>query len=476
MRRRLTGLIVTGVLVGPFLAVLDQTMVSVALPRIVAEIGGEAWYAWIKVSYLFFSTIATVVVGRLVEILPRKPVVVGAFGLYVIGSVWCGLTPGGGGEVQGLSGAFWWLMAGRAVQGIGGGGLFAAAFATLAWLFPPRERSRWAGLVGAVFGLAAALGPPLGGLLTQTLGWRWTFWINLPLGLIGLILLAYTLPALPPAAKEAFDWAGSLLLMLWTGSWLIGLSTFGAQKLLPPTAGIGLLLSGLVLFLLWLRIERAAPSPLFDLSYLRLPSVRYALLSVFWFGPVFFGVITFLPLYLQKVLGQTPAVSGRYLLILTAVSVASTAWVGAWVSRHGRHKPILLWGSIGLGLMLGMTAAFLPATLSGGVLTVALTLTGLATGPMQALLGVIAQNDVPIARVGSVSSALLFARQMGASWGLAALNALYSYNLSSAGDVRPALQVAFMGMALPAIALVLSVTLLPDSRLRRHYIEEEIPA
>ncbi len=107
MRRRLTGLIVTGVLVGPFLAVLDQTMVSVALPRIVAEIGGEAWYAWIKVSYLFFSTIATVVVGRLVEILPRKPVVVGAFGLYVIGSVWCGLTlPGGGGEVQGLSGAF----------------------------------------------------------------------------------------------------------------------------------------------------------------------------------------------------------------------------------------------------------------------------------------------------------------------------------------------------------------------------------
>ncbi len=127
-------------------------------------------------------------------------------------------------------------------------------------------------------------------------------------------------------------------------------------------------------------------SPLFDLSYLRLPSVRYALLSVFWFGPVFFGVITFLPLYLQKVLGQTPAVSGRYLLILTAVSVASTAWVGTWVSRHGRHKPILLWGSIGLGLMLGMTAAFLPATLSRGVLTVALTLTGLATGPMRGAL------------------------------------------------------------------------------------------
>ncbi len=451
-------------------------MVSVALPRIVAEIGGEAWYAWMKVSYLFFSTIATVVVGRLVEILPRKPVVVGAFGLYVVGSVWCGLTPGGGGEAGGLSGAFWWLIAGRAVQGIGGGGLFAAAFATLAWLFPPRERSRWAGLVGAVFGLAAALGPPLGGLLTQTLGWRWTFWINLPLGLIGLILLAYALPALPPAAKGIFDWNGSLLLMLWTGSWLIGLSTFGAQKLLPPAAGMGLMLLGLVLFLLWLRIEATAKSPLFDLSYLRLPSVRYALLSVFWFGPVFFGVITFLPLYLQKVLGQTPATSGRYLLILTAVSVASTAWVGAWVSRHGRHKPALLWGSVGLGLILSLTAVFLPAALSGGLLAIALTITGLATGPMQALLGVIAQNDVPITRVGSVSSALLFARQMGAAWGLAALNALYSYNLSPDGNVRPALQVAFAGMAFPAIALVVSLALLPDSRLRRRHIEEEIPA
>jgi len=475
MRKGAVGYVVAGVLMGPFLAVLDQTMVSVALPRMVAEVGGQAWYAWLKISYLFFSTMATVVVGRLVEILPRKPVVVGAFGVYVGGSVLCALTPmGHGGE--GVSWAFWWLMGARALQGVGGGALFATAFATMAWFFPPRARSLWAGLIGAVFGIAAALGPPLGGLLTEKLGWRWTFWINLPLGLIGVALLIYAMPALPPAAQGRFDGWGAGLLTLGAGAWLIGLSTFGSQKPIPLPAGIALLLLGGIAFYLWLRVERRASSPLFDLSYLRLPSFRYAALAAFWFGPLFFGVITFLPLYLQKVLGQPPALSGRYLLILTAVSVGSTAWVGARVSRHGRYKPFLVGGSVGLSGVLGATAVFLPESVSGGVLAGGLALAGLTTGPMQALLGVVAQNDVPISRVGSVSSAVLFARQMGASWGLAAWNALYTYGLHQSGDIRIGLQAAFAGMAILSLILVLTLLLLPDHRLRRRHIEEELTA
>ncbi len=450
-------------------------MVSVALPQIVAEIGGKAWYAWLKVSYLFFSTIATVIVGRLVEILPRKAVVLGAFGVYMGGSLGCGLTPSSESPGQmGFTWAFGWLMAARAVQGIGGGALFAVAFATLAWLFPPRARSRWAGLVGATFGVAAALGPPLGGLLTETLGWRWTFWINLPLGAAGLFLIARALPDLPPAAKGRFDWPGAALLTLWAGSWLLSLSAFGPQKALPPQAGIVLLIIGLTAFWLWLQIQRQSPSPLFDLTYLKMPSFRYAALAAFGFGPLFFGVITFLPLYLQKVLGQTPSLSGRYLLILVGLSVASTAGVGAWVSRHGRYKPILLGGSIVLGAILAIAAIRLPTTLSGGFLAAALAMTGLATGPMQALLGVIAQNDVPASRIGTVTSAILFARQMGASWGLAALNALYSYRLYQSEQVRSGIQAAFMGMALLSVVLVLVIGLLPDQRLRHRHPEEEV--
>ena len=474
MHRWATGYIVAGVLIGPFLAVLDQTMVSVALPRIVAEVGGKAWYAWLKVSYLFFSTMATLIVGRLVEILPRKPVVLWTFVVYTVGSVLCALTPVGNGDEAGFSGAFLWLMVARAVQGMGGGALFAVAFATLAWLFPPRERSRWAGLVGAVFGIAATIGPPLGGFLTDTLGWRWTFWINLPLGLVGLFLIAYALPVLPPAGKGKMDWPGAALLTLWAGSWLLSVSAFGAQKALPGWMGLVLMAVGLISFGVWIRIEQHAESPLFDLSYLKIPSFRHTVLASFAFGPIFFGVVAFSPLYLQKVLGQAPSLSGRYLLILVVMSVVSTAWAGSWVSRHGRYKPLLWWGSVVLGGLLGVGAAFLPPSLGGGTLAIMLGGIGLAMGPMQALLGVIAQNHVPQARVGTVTSAVLFARQMGASWGLAALNALYSYGLDQSGEVRIGIQAALSGMVLLSIALLVSVGLLPDQRLRRRHIEEEV--
>ena len=474
MGRRATGYIITGVLIGPFLAVLDQTMVSVALPQIVAEVGGRAWYAWLKVSYLFFSTMATLMVGRLVEIVPRKPVVLWTFAVYTVGSVLCALTPAGSGDEEGFSAAFGWLMVARAVQGMGGGALFAVAFATLAWLFPPRERSRWAGLVGAVFGVAATLGPPLGGFLTATLGWRWTFWINLPLGLAGFFLIGYALPALPPAGKGRMDWPGAALLILWAGSWLLSVSAFGAQKALPAWMGLILIAVGIISFWMWIRIERHAESPLFDLSYLKIPSFRHAVLASFAFGPIFFGVIAFSPLYLQKVLGQDPSTSGRYLLILVIMSVVSTAWTGSRVSRHGRYKPLLVRGSVILGGLLGIAAAFLPFSLGGGILGVMLAGIGLAMGPMQALLGVIAQNHIPQGRVGTITSATLFARQMGASWGLAALNALYSYGLNQSGEVRVGIQAALSGMVLLSLALLLFIGLLPDQRLRQRHIEEEV--
>ncbi len=474
MQRRAIGYIVAGVLIGPFLAVLDQTMVSVALPRIVAEVGGKAWYAWLKISYLFFSTMATLIVGRLVEIMPRKPVVLWAFAVYTAGSVLCALTPVGNGGEAGFSAAFGWLMVARAVQGMGGGALFAVAFATLAWLFPPRERSRWAGLVGAVFGIAATLGPPLGGFLTDILGWRWTFWINLPLGLVGLFLIGYALPALPPASQGKMDWPGAVLLTLWAGSWLLSVSAFGAQKALPTWVGFLLIAVGLVSLGVWIRIAPRAQSPLFDFSYLKIPSFRHTVLASFVFGPIFFGVVAFSPLYLQKVLGQAPSLSGRYLLILVVMSVVSTAWAGFWVSRHGRYKPLLWWGSVVLGGLMGVGAVLLPPSLGGGILAIMLGGIGLAMGPMQALLGVIAQNNVPQGRVGTITSAILFARQMGASWGLAALNALYSYGLHRGGDVRVGIQAALFGMVLLSLALLLFVGLLPDQRLRQRHVEEEV--
>jgi MFS family permease len=167
------------------------------------------------------------------------------------------------------------------------------AFTTLAWLFPPRERSRWAGLIGAVFGLAAALGPPLGGFLTEKLGWRWTFWINLPLGAMGILLIARFMPKLPPLSQGQFDWKGTILLAAWVFAWVMGVSAFGPQAFISPVIGIALLLLGAGGFLLWLRIERRTASPLFDLSYGKVRTFRYAALASFFFGPAFFGGCNF---------------------------------------------------------------------------------------------------------------------------------------------------------------------------------------
>ncbi len=459
-----------GVFVGLFLAALDQTVVATALPRISEELGGRIWYAWVTVSYLALSTLAAPIFGRLTELYARKEVLIAALGLFVGGSVLCGLVPSG-------LGYFWWLVAARGVQGAGGGALFTLAFTTLAWLFPPRERSRWAGLIGAVFGLAAALGPPLGGLLTEHLGWRWTFWINVPFGLLSLILIGRFMPNLPPAGRGQFDWSGTALLAIWAPAWLIGISALGPSSVVSCEVGIVLLVIGILSFVLWLRVERRVASPIFDLSYVQVRTFRYAALTGFFFGPAFLGGVTFLPLYLQGVLGQSPSESGLYLLALTMVSVGATGAVGAWVSRHGRYKPLLSGASLVLGGVFLVAATYLPDRLSSGLLIGLLVLVGLALAPLQALLSVVAQNDIPTARVGTVTSAVLFARQMGSSWGLALLNGLYSYGLAqSQGLLTKGLQWAYAGMAALSAGVIAMVLLLPDIRLRQKRVEDEVQA
>jgi len=455
-----------GVFLGLFLAALDQTIVANALPQITEELRGRSWYAWVTVSYLLLSTVAAPVFGRLAELYPRKQVLLGALGLFVGGSVLCGLTP---------RDFFGWLVISRGIQGAGGGALFTLAFTTLAWLFPPRERSRWAGLIGAVFGLAAALGPPLGGFLTEKLGWRWTFWINLPLGAMGILLIARFMPKLPPLSQGQFDWKGAILLAAWIFAWVMGVSAFGPQAFISPAIGIALLFLGAGGFLLWLRIERRTASPLFDLSYGQVRTFRYAALASFFFGPAFLGGVTFLPLYLQGVLGQSPSQSGMYLLVLTVVSVGATGAVGAWVSRHGRYKPLLLASSGVLGGIFVMAAGYLTARMPTAWLIGLLGVIGLALAPLQALLSVVAQNDIPAARVGTITSAVLLARQIGSSWGLAFLNGLYSYGLSQSGGLlSEGLRWVYGGMAVLTGGLVAMTLLLPDERLRQKRMEEEL--
>ncbi|MCS7152729.1 MAG: MFS transporter [Bacteroidia bacterium] len=448
-----------GVLIGLFLAALDQTVVATALPKVLEELGGQAWYGWVGALYLLGSTIAAPVAGRLVEIFPRRSVLVGALGLFGIGSLLCGSAI-----------RFSQLLAFRFLQGLGGGALFSLAFTTLAWFFPPRERSRWAGLIGALFGVAGAIGPLIGGLLAEKVGWRWAFWGNVPFLLLAILFIIRYLPFQSAPEHAQMDVKGSLLMAGWTVPLLLALSFLGPKGLGAPIWSIFLMGISALFLWWWVKVEKAHPAPLFDLGLTQIATFRYAALTGFFFGAVFLTGVTFLPLYLQSVLGYSPRQSGLLLLAFTVGAVLSTGATGAWVSRHGRYKPILLLSGAILTVVFAIASAVLPVRVSGWLLVGSLILVAVVLGPFQALISVIGQNDVPQNRIGSATSAIQFMRQVGSTLGLGIVNVLYLLGMRMQGMGAEALlhgmRWVMGGVTGFSLLMCGAILLLPDKRLR----------
>lgn len=455
-----------GVFIGLFLAALDQTVIATALPKILSELGGAPWYGWVGAMYLLGSTIAAPIAGRLVEIFPRRGVLVGALGLFAVGSFLCGSAI-----------HFSQLLAFRFVQGLGGGALFSLAFTTLAWFFSPRERSRWAGLVGALFGIAGAIGPVIGGFLAAKVGWRWAFWGNVPFLIIAALFVLRYLPVQPAPERAPMDVKGALLMAGWTAPLLLAFSFLGPKGIGSPLWSILLLIVGFFLLSLWIKAERAHPSPLFDLQLIHIPTFRYSALIGFFFGAIFLTGVTFLPLYLQEVLGYSPQGSGGILLVFTIGAVLSTGATGGWVSRHGRYKPILLWSALALLGIFTIATFALPKAFPTLWLSIAMVITALALGPFQALLSVIGQNDVPRNRIGSATSALQFMRQVGSTLGLAMVNLLYLLGmqgrLPTPAVILDGMRWVMGGVAGFALIMTVLIIFLPDQRLRRTHSSEE---
>ncbi|MCX8111999.1 MAG: MFS transporter [Bacteroidia bacterium] len=458
--RREDRFTLAAVLIGLFLAALDQTVVATALPRILSDLGGQAWYGWIGAVYLLGSAIAAPIAGRLVEILPRRSVLLSALGVFAIGSFLCGSSI-----------HFSQLLAFRLIQGLGGGALFSLAFTTLAWFFPPRERSRWAGLVGALFGIAGAIGPVIGGLLTAKVGWRWVFWGNVPFLLVAMLFGWRYLLTRPAPEQASMDFKGALLMVGWTVPLLLALSFLGPRGLGSSIWSLLLLCSSALMLQRWIRVEKTQPAPLFDLHLIGIPTFRYAALTGFFFGAIFLTGVTFLPLYLQAVLNYSPQQSGWLLLGFTVGAVLSTSLVGVWVSQHGRYKPLLLISGFLLTGLFSVASLSLPKTLSTPVLLIALLFTAILLGPFQALLSVIGQNDIPPNRIGSATSALQFMRQVGSTLGLAVVNLLYVFGMqstSSSGEsLLSGMRWVMGGAAGLGLLMCGIIVLLPDRRLRR---------
>ncbi|MEV4787602.1 MDR family MFS transporter [Streptomyces tuirus] len=418
-------------LLGMLLAALDQTIVSTALPTIVSDLGGLDHLSWVVTAYLLAATAATPLWGKLGDQYGRKRLFQTAIVLFLIGSALCGAA-------QDMA----QLIAFRALQGLGGGGLIVLSMAIVGDLVPPRERGRYQGLFGAVFGATSVLGPLLGGLLTQHLSWRWVFYVNLPVGVVALAVIAAVLHIPRTARRHVIDYLGTFLIAAVATCLVLVASLGGTTWAWGSWQIIGLAVLGVLLVLAFVAVERRAAEPVLPLKLFRVRTFTLAALISFVVGFAMFGAMTYLPTFLQVVQGVSPTMSGVHMLpMVLGLLLASTA-SGQIVSRTGRWKvfPIAGTGITTLGLLLLHQLDEHSSTpeLSGFFFVF-----GLGLGLVMQVLVLIVQNAVPYEDLGVATSGATFFRSIGASFGVAVFGTIF------AGRLGDQLTDAFRGVRLP---------------------------
>src|SRR3954469_16934448 len=403
--RRAVLLVVSGLMLVMLLASLDQTIVSTALPTIVGELGGLEHLSWVVTAYLLAVTVVTPLYGKLGDLYGRKRVLQGALALFLVGSALCGLA-------QGMSE----LIAFRAIQGLGGGGLMVSAQAAIGDVVPPRERGKWTGLFGAVFGVSSIAGPLIGGFLTTNASWRWIFYVNLPLGAVALVVLGATLPGKNERVERAIDYAGTVLLAVALSA-LVLATTLGGTTYdwgSPFIVGLGVLF--VVATAGFLSIERRAREPILPPSLFR--NRVFAVTSAVGLvvGFALFGALTFLPLFQQVVRGDTPTESGLQLLPVMAGLLFTSILSGQVITRTGRYRVFPIAGTaIGvLGLLL---LARLDRSTSTALAALYMLILGMGLGMVMQVLVLAVQNSVDYEQLGVATSGATLFRSIGGSLG-----------------------------------------------------------
>ncbi|MFJ5727944.1 MDR family MFS transporter [Streptomyces paradoxus] len=418
-------------LLGMLLAALDQTIVSTALPTIVSDLGGLDHLSWVVTAYLLAATAATPLWGKLGDQYGRKRLFQTAIVIFLAGSALCGAA-------QDMA----QLIAFRALQGLGGGGLIVLSMAIVGDLVSPRERGRYQGLFGAVFGATSVLGPLLGGLFTQHLSWRWVFYVNLPVGIVALAVIATVLHIPRTAQRHVIDYLGTFLIAAVATCLVLVASLGGTTWAWGSWQIVGLAVLGVVLAVAFVAVERRAAEPVLPLKLFRVRTFTLAAVISFVVGFAMFGAMTYLPTFLQVVQGVSPTMSGVHMLpMVLGLLLASTA-SGQIVSRTGRWKvfPIAGTGVTTLGLLLlhQLDEDSSTAELSGFFFVF-----GLGLGLVMQVLVLIVQNAVPYEDLGVATSGATFFRSIGASFGVAVFGTVF------AGRLGEQLTDAFRGVRLP---------------------------
>jgi EmrB/QacA subfamily drug resistance transporter len=422
-------MIFVALMLGMFLAALDQTIVSTALPTIVFDLHGANHLSWVVTAYLIASTVSTPIYGKLGDMMGRKPLFQAAIVIFLIGSM-----------LAGLSQSMTQLIGFRALQGVGAGGLMVGAQAIIADIVPPRDRGKYMGLIGSVFAVASVAGPLLGGFLVDSLSWRWIFYVNLPIGLLAVVIVAARLHLPAHHQRHKIDVLGALFLTAGVAA-LILLTTWGGNQYAWGSATIvGLGIGGVVLLALFVWQERRAAEPLMPGGLFHSPVFNVASAMGFTVGMAMFGAIIYIPFFLQIVFGATPTESGLRMLPLMAGLLVASIGSGRAISKMGRYRvfPIAGTGILVVGMFL---LSRLGISTPHWLASVYMAVVGVGIGLVMQVLVLVVQNDAEPKDIGAATSTATFFRSLGGSFGVAIFGAIYASRLKvQVGSLPPAVQ------------------------------------
>jgi EmrB/QacA subfamily drug resistance transporter len=410
-RGRLISILI-GVMLGMLLASLDQTIVGTALPRIVADLGGLDHYAWVVTAYLLASTVTVPIYGKLSDIYGRRLFFIGGMVLFLAGSA-----------LAGTSQDMTQLIIYRFIQGLGAGGMMPIALAIIGDIFSPAERGKWQGLFVAVFGLSSIVGPTLGGFITDNWGWRWVFYVNMPVGIIAIVTAGFVLPTLINKRRHIIDYLGSTTMVAGTIPLLLAFSWAGSQYAWGSWQIIGLFAFSIVMLIIFVLIELRAAEPIISPRLFKNSIFLVSVIAMFLVSAGMFGAILYLPLFVQGVLGNSATNSGVVLTPMMFGFMASSIVGGQILSRTGRYKILAIFGFIVAAAGMFLLSRMVPTTSEGEVIR-NMIVTGLGIGVMMSLFTIVVQNAFPYRQLGEVTASLTFFRSIGSTMGVAVMGTI----------------------------------------------------